>query len=114
MNFRSLSRLALPPAPESPSLRLHRVASAGLLFLSAVLVAYVSPIVAFWRPLILLYPLVLGGAFVLSLWFFQRRSRWNEAYWTEERRVLHYLRVREEEARKREGVLPADARERLR
>jgi len=101
MNFMALSRLAPPPAPESPQLRRHRFLAAALMLISAFLVAFVTPITAIWKPVILLYPLIIVAAFVSCFLFFRRRARWQDEYWTEERRIQHYMKVAQAESRKR-------------
>jgi hypothetical protein len=93
MNLRVLYRMATPPAPEPAPLRRFRLLVAGLLLALAIMIVFQQPILAFWRPLILLYPLVTLAALVLAILFFRQKARWNDEWWTEERRAEHYARV---------------------
>lgn len=93
MDVRGLYRMATPPAPETPRLRRFRQAVAGLLLALAIMIVFQQPVLALWRPLILLYPLVTAAALVLAIRFFRAKARWNEAWWTDERRAEHYARV---------------------
>jgi hypothetical protein len=93
MDVGGLYRMATPPAPETPRLRRFRLAVAGLLLALAIMIVFQQPVLALWRPLILLYPLATAAALVLAILFFRAKARWNETWWTDERRAEHYARV---------------------
>ncbi len=94
MDMGTRIKLVPPPAPEPPALKRFRLLlSAGLLTL-AFLIVWMELILTIHRTLILLYPLLTIACLAGAILFFRAKSRWNRAWWTEERRLAHYQRVR--------------------
>ena len=94
MDFSLMSRKVPPPPPEPKRLKTFRRSVATGLLTMAGLIAFLDQILALWKPLILLYPVMAIALLVATILFFRAKSRYYDSYWTEERRAEHYLKVR--------------------
>lgn len=96
----ALARLALPPAPATPRLRTLRKLSAGFCLGAALAVAFVTPLTALSPWLVLLCPIFILSAVATTLMLFRDQKRWDDEYWTEERRAKFYFDAGERERAK--------------
>lgn len=109
VDLRELSQLAIPPAPEDKPMRRARLLSTVFCALAALAVAFAGELSAANQWLILICPALVATAAWFTIRLYFKRRRYDEAYWTEERRVQHYYDVdarRKEQARQKSSMRP--------
>lgn len=109
MDFREVSQLALPPAPEDKAMRRARLFSTGSCALAALAVAFAGRLSAANPWLILICPALVATAVYFTVRLLLKRRRYDREYWTEARRVQHYFDAnarRQEEDRRRSTLKP--------
>ncbi len=106
MDLRELHQLAIPPAPEDKTMRRARLLSAISCALAALAVAFAGRLAALNQWLILLCPILILAAIWFTVSLIRKRVRFDEDYWTEERRLQHYYDVgaRRKEAERKKAL----------
>ncbi|MCK9553906.1 hypothetical protein [Aquamicrobium sp.] len=97
MDLLLLSRVQVPPAPETLALRRLRFLGAGMCGLSAILIACAGPIADIDRRLVLVIGAIMLVTVAINILVWRRRRAWNRSWWTEERRARHLMQVCERE-----------------